>query len=419
MRIGYACLALGVPGSGMKRCTLKNATDARLLEIIGHNLHALNVLVDYNIANKIPLFRISSDLIPFGSSLARNLAWPERYADLFAEIGYKIKKSGMRISMHPGQYTVLNSPDRGVVERAVDDLEYHNIVLDQLGVNAEHKLILHTGGVYDDKALAKQRFSAQYKLLSPSVRDRLVLENDDRLFTIEDVLDISADTGIPVVYDNHHNAVNPSRPDMTDRDWIERCIPTWEEKDGRPKIHYSQQDPGKRRGAHSATIAIDAFLTFYEQIPDVDIMLEVKDKNVSAVRCLNCTTRRGISALENEWARYKYSVLEHDHRTYEAIRNLLKDKRSYPALEMYRLIESALQRPIEPGSAVNAIQHVWGYVKDQVEPQEKRRFDKALQRYIAGDGSLQAAKNVMHRLAQKYKADYLLRSYYFEIKEQT
>ena len=112
MRIGYACLAIAVPGSKMKNCTLKNADAERLLSLIEHNLNSLETLIDYNICNNIRLFRISSDLIPFGSSLATGLKWEKIYLEKLSTIGQKILCSEMRVSKHPGQYTVLNSPDR-------------------------------------------------------------------------------------------------------------------------------------------------------------------------------------------------------------------------------------------------------------------------------------------------------------------
>ncbi|MDD4009821.1 MAG: hypothetical protein PHQ67_08435, partial [Fermentimonas sp.] len=146
MKIGYACIALGLPGSEMKSCLQKNANEDRLLSIIEHNLDSLNTLIEYNIQYGIKLFRISSDLIPFGSSIANILPWQNLYQEKFTSIGSKIKKSRMRLSMHPGQYTVLNSPDESVVERSIQDLEYHTKVLDCLGLGSEHKIILHLGG---------------------------------------------------------------------------------------------------------------------------------------------------------------------------------------------------------------------------------------------------------------------------------
>ena len=180
MRIGYACLTVGVRDTNFRTCILKNASEENLLDIIEHNLNSLEKIVDYNIENNIKLFRISSDIIPFGSSPANSLEWWNIFNERFLSIGKKIKEAGIRVSMHPGQYTVLNSPIEDVVYRAVKDLEYHNIFLDSLNVNKENKIILHIGGVYGDKESAVNRFIENYKLLDPKIKDRLVIENDDK-----------------------------------------------------------------------------------------------------------------------------------------------------------------------------------------------------------------------------------------------
>ncbi len=132
MSIGYACIAVAVHGSEMKSCTLKNANEERLLSLIGHNLFALETVIDDNVLNGIKLFRISSDLIPFGSNVAADIPWHERFSGELSSIGQKIIDTGMRVSMHPGQYTVLNSQNNAVVERAIKDLDYHAKLLDAL-----------------------------------------------------------------------------------------------------------------------------------------------------------------------------------------------------------------------------------------------------------------------------------------------
>jgi len=417
VKIGYACLAIAVPGSEMKRCTLKNATEERLLSLIEHNLNSLNYLIDYNIKNGIKLFRISSDLIPFGSSLASELPWHSIYAEKLTAIGSKIQNAGMRVSMHPGQYTVLNSPDESVAMRATADLDYHNKVLTGLGLGPEHKIILHLGGVYGDKRQAIDRFVSRYKELTPAVRSRLVLENDDKLFNIEDILDTAISAGIPVVYDVLHNAVNPAERASTDIDWIKKCSETWKNDVGLQKIHYSQQSPKKRPGAHSESIKIDTFLDFYQKLSrmDIDVMLEVKDKNLSALKCLNCVSNRGITMLENEWARYKYFILERSPESYLSIRKLLKEKSKYPALEMYHMIETSMDNPVDVGSAVNAAQHVWGYFKEKASESEKRRFNRILTKFTSGETGIQPVKNMLFMLARKYQDDFLLNGYYFYI----
>lgn len=416
MRIGYACLTLGVRETNFKTCILKNANEENLLTIIEHNLNTLENIVDYNIGKNIKLFRISSDIIPFGSSPANTLDWWNIFEVTLSSIGEKIKKTGMRVSMHPGQYTVLNSPNEDVVYRAIKDLEYHNIFLDSLNVNKENKIILHIGGVYGDKHLATDRFIRNYKLLDKNIKDRLVIENDDKCFNIEDVLYISKQLNIPVIFDNLHNSVLPSIKLETDKYWIEQANNTWTKGNGPQKIHYSQQDENKRSGAHSFTIKLDEFMEFIENLdPGLDIMLEVKDKNLSAVKCINATEKGGIKTLENEWSRYKYNVLESSPNNYNKIRELLKDKKTYPVLDFYRLIENALETEPNMGNAINALQHVGGYFKDQADDREKRRFEKLLMEYQQGKGKLVTVKNHLNKLAIKYNSEYLLDSLYFSI----
>lgn len=414
MSIGYACLAVAVPGSELKNCILKNATKDHLLSLISYNLNALEKLIDYNVQNGILLFRISSDLIPFGSSVAADLKWQILYKKKLSTIGNKIKNAHMRVSMHPGQYTVLNSPDNLVAERAIKDLNYHSDVLDCLGLGSEHKIILHLGGAYGDKIQAKNRFISRYRELKSNVRKRLVLENDDVSFNIIDVLETSSIIGIPVVYDNLHNSVNPADTSLSDFDWIQKCTITWNIYDGSQKVHYSQQNSFKKPGAHSGTILVDEFLDYYRQleVSNIDIMLEVKDKNISALKCINCVSNRGINMLEIEWARYKYYVLEHSQEIYNNIRQILRDKDSYPALEMYRMIEAASDVPVSTGNAINAALHVWGYFKDKATEVEKRKFERILSRFSAGEALLKSVKNNLLMLSKKYNENYLLNGYY-------
>ncbi len=293
MRIGYACLAVGVPNTAQRTCIQRNASSERLTELIAHNLVSLENIMDYNIKNDIRLFRISSDLIPFGSSPVNTLDWCETFEGQWKSIAKKIKDNKMRVSMHPGQYTVLNSSDDRIVERAIQDLYYHAKVLECLNVDPAHKIILHIGGVYQDKKLAVERFVEQYLLLDERVQARLVIENDDRSYDISEVLAIGKKYGIPVVFDNLHHAVHPDGNQLSDIFWINECKQTWKDQDGPQKIHYSQQDEAKRHGSHSNSIQINEFIDFIHRLgrDDLDIMLEVKDKNISAVQCVKAASQ--------------------------------------------------------------------------------------------------------------------------------
>jgi UV DNA damage endonuclease len=416
MSIGYACQTVGIPNTSSKNCTLKSVTEEKLYDIISYNLQSLDQIIDYNINNNINLFRISSDLIPFGSSPANTLEWWKLFQDKFRELGDKIKKHNIRVSMHPGQYTVLNSPKNDVVYRAIKDLEYHNKVLDSLLVGKNHKMVLHIGGIYNDKEQAMERFITNFKTLDQGIKDRLVLENDDKLYNIKDVMEISSKTYSPVIFDNLHNKINPCSDDKDEFSWIQECKGTWKKEDGNQKIHYSEQNPLKRSGSHSDTINANVFLEFYYKLSqeDIDIMLEVKDKNLSAVKCINTVSKdRSIKNLEIEWSKYKYLVLEKSHTDYNNIRALLKEKDNYPVIPFYNFIDNAMEKTDAVLGSVNAAQHVWGYFKDCATDKEKKLFESKLTSYTEGKISILPVKKHLWLLTNKYQQKYLLGSYYF------
>lgn len=418
MSIGYACLNIGTPDTNIRSLMQKNATPEKLTEVTAHNLAAMERMIDYNRKNNIQLFRISSDLIPFGSSPVNALPWWDSHAEAFQHIGAKIRKSGMRVSFHPGQYTVLNSPDEDVVARAILDLAYHAKMLECLGVDNKNKIVLHVGGIYGDKKEALQRFEQNFRRLPQAVQNRLIIENDDRLYNIEEVVELTHRLQIPAVYDNLHHAINPPPSGGTDPYWIAEAKKTWKAADGNQKIHYSQQAPGKRPGAHTDTILLDTFQQFYNQLedPTIDIMLEVKDKNLSAIKCQNATTTVPKPVLlEKEWGRYKYAILEKSPTVYQVIRTLLKDKQAYPVQEFYRLIDTALAEEPHPGCAENAAAHVWGYFKKHATDAERRQYEKNLSNYRNNTGTLATLKRQLFKLAEKYETDYLLQSLYFYI----
>ena len=416
MSIGYACLAVGVPNTSIKGCLLKNANDEKLAELIRHNLTSLKNIIEYNDANNVRLFRISSDIIPFGSSPANALQWRSVFKEEISRLGSRVRKAGIRVSMHPGQYTVLNSSDKQVAERAVDDLAYHSALMDSLEVDFTNKIILHVGGAYGNKKEAMMRFSERYKDLDDSIKRRLVIENDDKAYHIGDVMELGSRLGIPVVYDNLHNKVNCCDPSKKDYYWISQCSASWKHEAGRQKVHYSQQDLHKSSGSHSESISVAEFLDFFAGLGEnkPDIMLEVKDKNLSAIKCINCTTQSGnIKTLELEWSRYKYAVLEKSPNDYKKIRQLLKDKSSYPVIEFYQAIEHAYAQEAVTGNGVNAALHVWGYFKGMASTKEKERFFNLLRLCQESGSSMVSLKRFLFKLADKYKQGYLVNSYYF------
>ena len=131
-----------------KTFRLANYSSERMLEISRKNLHALREILQWNVAHRIKLFRITSGLIPFGSHSINSGIWKKDLREDFQEIGDFIRRNFLRVSMHPGQYTVINTPDSETYERSLKDLQYHCAVLDLMELDGSHKIVIHGGGIY-------------------------------------------------------------------------------------------------------------------------------------------------------------------------------------------------------------------------------------------------------------------------------
>ena len=296
IRLGYACINTAIPAPN-RTCRLKNATPEKILELCKANLEALQPILEWNAAHSIELFRISSDVIPFGSHPVNTVPWWRILKPQLAKLGAFIRAKRLRVSMHPGQFTVLNSPRREVVENSVKELEYHTALLKALEVDDSHKIVIHLGGIYEDKALSLRRFIDVSRNLPNTIKARLVIENDERCYTVADALRASKAIGVPVVFDVFHHTWNPALGQHSVRSIIGLAAKTWRKRDGRVKIHYSNQWPGEAPGTHSKTISIPKFLRFSDTIKDLDldIMLEVKDKQRSVLKLMrSLRDRQGL-----------------------------------------------------------------------------------------------------------------------------
>lgn len=287
MKIGYPCINQSLSCRSSRTFRLRSYSDERLLSTLAGNLACLREMFRYNAAHGILFFRITSDLVPFASHPVCTADWQEAFREEFSGIGAYIRDHAMRISMHPDQFILLNAKDPDILERSIAELAYHAEVLDLFGLDTTAKIQLHVGGVYGDREAGIARFIDRYLRLDEPLLRRLVIENDDRRYTARDCLHIHAETGIPVIFDTLHHRVNASYEEQVWEIFPEAAA-TWSNCDGIPMVDYSTQDPDGRPGRHAATIDIPDFLGFTEAIRplDADIMLEIKDKEISALRAL-------------------------------------------------------------------------------------------------------------------------------------
>jgi len=243
-------------------------------------------ILKYNQEKGFYFFRISSDIIPFASHPVCTFDWEKQFKKEFWEARDYIKKNKMRISMHPDQFVLINSPHEDVVNRSIKELDYHCRVLDSMELDSTAKIQIHVGGVYKAKPQAMERFIKRYKTLSLSIKKRLIIENDDRLYSLRDCLEIHAQIGLPVLFDTfHHECLNNGE---SKREAIEAALKTWRAEDGILMVDYSTQEKDAKKGKHAESIDINDFKNFLEETKglDFDIMLEIKDKEKSAARAL-------------------------------------------------------------------------------------------------------------------------------------
>ncbi|WP_114227333.1 MULTISPECIES: UV DNA damage repair endonuclease UvsE [Sphingomonas] len=234
LRLGFPVKVMGVPGlkSGDSRRWQKNPHLKCSLELLDH-------VLDYLRKVEIDMYRLSSDIAPYathpGLPQFHNMV-AESDAEL-AAFGRKARELDIRLSFHPSQYVLLNSPNPDLTAKSIWDLASQAEMLDRMGCGPEAVLVTHVGGVYDDREAARARWIDGWNQCPEHVRRRLVLENDDIRFSAADVLWIHERTGVRCVFDYQHFwCLNPERFEL--RDTFEKFLATW--PDGvRPKMHFS------------------------------------------------------------------------------------------------------------------------------------------------------------------------------------
>lgn len=305
VRLGFACKVLGadIPSHDTRRWQSK----PHLSVSIGY----LHRMFDYLRQNHIDMYRISSDVAPYFTDPQR----PEFGTQLMdcaselEELGQKALQLDLRLSTHPGQYVVLNSVDERVYQAAVRDLEYHAELLDRMAQPASAKMVVHVGGVYGDSSSSMDRWMRRYEILPANVRARLVIENDDKSYSIDNVLHISAKTGVPVVFDAlHHAVLNPTG--VSESEALAASLRTWPAGQT-PKVHYSDERSEPRtvrrggritqapplRGQHAEYVSAPPFAEFLRRnrsSQDFDVMIEAKAKDLALLQLRDDLRHMGV-----------------------------------------------------------------------------------------------------------------------------
>jgi UV DNA damage endonuclease len=270
------------------------------------SIEQLHRVFDHLETIDVRMYRMSSSVIPYGTHPDLPELDYRRQIDAcgndLAALGARARELGLRLSMHPGQYTVINGTDDGLRDRSLAELEAAAALLDALGCGPEATVVVHVGGRYGDHGAALDRWASAWDRLSPASQARLGLENDERLFSLADVLELHRRTGVRIVADWHHDRILPSAG-LTGAPGLAAAMATWP-AGVRPKVHLSSPRlsvdlvrrpiPGTRQtreravtpmlGPHADLVSPWDFLELMRAAPAaVDVMLEAKAKDVAVL----------------------------------------------------------------------------------------------------------------------------------------
>jgi UV DNA damage endonuclease len=297
INFGYVAISMKLKeASPNKTVTLKNLekVDRNLWTGRVEGISKLNIsntvrILRYNNAYGIKLYRFTSKLVPFATHEAfLEWDWRSNLKDDFLELGNVVRETGIRVSTHPDHFTLLNSPKKEVLEASIRDLEHHCSMFELMGLGSEYKMVLHVGGMYKNKADSIKRFYEGFSQIDESIKKRLILENDDKIYNVEDVLEICRTLKIPMVLDIHHDKCNPSNYKL--KDIISEIFGTWADERFPPKIHISSPKSEKEMRSHHEFINPDDFIGFINDVQGItnnfDIMIEAKNKDLAVYKLM-------------------------------------------------------------------------------------------------------------------------------------
>lgn len=300
LRLGFPVKVLGRPG-------LKS-NDSRRWQNNPHlkfSLAYLQNILEYCDENDIRMYRMSSDIAPY----ATHPDMPQFHQQIkecspqLRQMGELARKLDIRLSFHPSQYVIMNSPNPALVRKSVWDIDSQAEMLDCMELGDEAVVVIHVGGAYGDRQQGCERWVRTYDSLPEHARRRLVLENDDIRYSATDVLWIHERCGVRLIFDYQHFWCN--NPEWLElRPTVERFLKTWP-AGVRPKVHFSSPNTamrelekknaeGKKEIAYQQPIWTGhadfanpfEFATFMQEMNglEFDVMLESKSKDLALIR---------------------------------------------------------------------------------------------------------------------------------------
>lgn len=297
VRFGYVAIAMRLekvtsssPVTYKKYSSIDSERErlSLLKKVTQSNLNDLIKILNYNIENDIHFYRLTSKLIPLATHQEVRWDYSKVIQNECQKVARLIQEFNMRIDAHPDQFNVLNSVNESVIESSIKTLQ-HQLDLFDLFQIKHGKLVLHVGGKAGGKEAALERFEQTFTKLPSRIQQALILENDDKTYSANDVLGLCQRLHIPMVLDIHHHRCYHEGEFL--EALVEPIFNTWEGDFWPPKIHVSSPREFETDRRHADFIEVEDMLRFLDLIKplnqDIDVMIEAKQKDLALHRLVH------------------------------------------------------------------------------------------------------------------------------------
>ena len=251
------------------------------------NFKNFEKVLKYNYDNKIKFYRMTHTMFPLLTHPSININYKEVFKEDFKRLKEKINKYNIRIDTHPDEFCLLTSDKDIVTNNSIDILKFHLEIFKLLGING--RCVLHIGSSKPTKEEALNRFKDNFNKLSNELKSLIILENDDKTYTVSDTLSLCEELKIPMVLDYHHFICNHDKNEKINK-LLPRIIKTWDNTNLNPKMHFSTSINSKQKRNHSTYLNYNFFIKFLKLLKplnaDIDIMLEAKGRDEALFRLI-------------------------------------------------------------------------------------------------------------------------------------
>jgi UV DNA damage repair endonuclease len=285
----------------------RRVAEEKVIDVAKRNIMNTHNLIKKvaTLPNELRMLRITSDMLSFYTHQDWQGFWQStdvknQLAHWFKPLGETARANDIRLSFHPDQFVVLASDRPDVVNKSIEEFEYHATMAAWMGYGQKFqdcKINVHISGRQGPEGIR-----SAYKRLSPEARNCITIENEEISYGLDDCLSLG--DLLPIVLDIHHHWVREGEYLDTNDARVSRVLDSW--RGHRPTLHYSvsredilvNHDPNvlpnhklllesghnkQKLRAHSDfywnNAVNDWALTFRNQF---DIMCESKAKNLAS-----------------------------------------------------------------------------------------------------------------------------------------